>query len=64
MGDCDEYKEAIWSLTRWYSSEEKKERILTALKNMTLTKDMEGTQTLSEVAVLRTFVAKLMFLQN
>lgn len=60
LKDCNKYKEAIQGLRRWYSTNEKKERILTAWKSMTLTRTLADDPAFSEFTVF----AKLMSLQR
>lgn len=55
---------AIESLHRWYNSEENRYRILTEWQSMLLSKAMADILADSETSVFRTFVAKLMSIQN
>lgn len=64
MGNCTSYGEAVMKLRDCYKSDEKRARILTAWKYLTLKKAMGDNPTQSEVAVFRSFVAKLRSLKQ
>lgn len=64
MKVCSTYANVILQLNQWYSSKEKKARFLTACHNMTLSKNMFASPSLSEVAGVHVFAAKLMSLQT
>lgn len=64
MQSCQMYAKSIQALRDWYSSNAKRTRILTEWQYMTVSKSMAERPTLSEVAVFKTFVAKLMTLQK
>lgn len=58
------YEDALLALRRWYSLYEKRIRIITSGKTMTLSRSMSDRPKSSELSVFRTFVAKLMSLQK
>lgn len=61
---CATYDDAIDMVQRWYNSEEKNARILTAWKYLIFTKPMAERPAESGVSVFKSFVAKLMSLQQ
>lgn len=62
--DCRTCADAIAKLKRWYSSAEKKFRILPAWQGMTLSNAMSAALSQYKTGVFRTFVAKLVSLQT
>lgn len=61
---CATYGDAKSALRRWYNSDEKRARILTAWKSLVFSEEMSKRPDDSEVAVFRDFVARLMALQK
>lgn len=64
MQQCKPYGDSIQELRKFYTSNEKRTGLLTAWQSITFSKSMAESPDLLEVAVFRSFVAKLMTQQR
>lgn len=64
MSGCTSYYDATDSLKRWYNSEDKRSRILTAWQRLSLSEDMSLSPDSREVSTFRKFVARLRSLEK
>lgn len=60
----DDYKDALKMMRSWYNNEEKKSRVLAKWQSMKLSEAFAEDPTNSEAAIFRTFVSKIIRLQN